>query len=162
MSFSEKGLSQLPSPVKIFIISYIVLIAAGLLLSLWIVLKSPILRSSEPDSQIKALEQAGLTEEAKAAKDAQFYSYLRLAHIHHLGHIFMVFSVAAVYVFTRGKNNVKIQVIVWTTIATLIHTLAFLIYSRILLVFFGSVYGALLTYMLIVIVIDCYRPVKEQ
>lgn len=162
MSMNEKGLSQLASPIKIFIVSYAVLIAAGLLLSLWIVLKSPVWRGSESAQQIQMLEKAGLSkEEVDAAKDAQFYSYLKLAHIHHLGHIFMVFSVAGIYAFVRGKDSTKIQIIVWMTIVTLIHTLAFLIYSRALLVIFGSVYGILLTYMLIVIVIDCYRPVRE-
>jgi len=162
MSFSEKGLFQLSSPVKIFIITYLVLVAAGFLLALWIVLESPILRSSGDDEeQIKNLEAAGLIEEAKQARAAQFYSYLKLAHTHHLGHIFIVFSVAGIYAFTRGKSNIKIQVIVWTTIATLIHTLAFLINSRILLIFFGSAYGILLTYMLIFIAIDCYRPIHE-
>jgi hypothetical protein len=158
----EKGLSQLPSPVKIFIVSYAVLIAVGLLLSLWIVLKSPIWRGSESVDQIQMLEKAGVSEEElEAAKAGQFYSYLKQAHIHHLGHIFMVFSVAGIYAFVREKNSIKIQIIVWTTIATLIHTLAFLIYSRLLLVVFGSVYGLLLAYMLVVTVIDCYRPVRE-
>ena len=136
------------------------MIAAGLLLSLWIVLESPILQG-KPEDQIKMLEEAGLKDEVEAAKAAQFYSYLRLAHVHHLGHIFMVFSVAAIYAFTRGKDSLKIQIIVWTAIVTLIHTLAFLIYSRMLLVVFGSVYGILLTYMIVVIVVDCYRPVRE-
>jgi len=162
MSMNEKGLSQLPSPVKIFIVSYMVLIVVGLLLSLWVVLKSPVWRDgSGAKDQIEMLEKAGLKDEAEAAKDAQFYSYLKLSHTHHLGHIFMVFSVAGIYAFTRGKGSTRIQIIVWTTIATLIHTLAFLIYSRALLIIFGSVYGILLTYMLIVIVIDCYRPVRE-
>ena len=161
-SVNEKGLSQLPPPVKIFIVSYAVLIVAGLLLSLWIVLKSPILRGSGSADQIRMLEQAGVSEEeVEAAKAAQFYSYLKQAHIHHLGHIFMVFSVAGIYAFVRERNSIKIQIIVWTTIATLIHTLAFLIYSRLLLIVFGSVYGILLAYMLVVTVIDCYRPVRE-
>ena len=159
---NEKGLSQLPSPVRIFIVSYAVLIATGLLLSLWIVLKSPVIRGGgDATDQVKMLEDAGLKEEAAAAKDAQFYTYLRLAHIHHLGHIFMVFSVVGIYAFTRGKNSTKIQIIVWTTIITLIHALAFLIYSRLLLIVFGSVYGILLAYMLIVAIIDCYRPIRE-
>jgi len=158
---NEKGLSQLPSPVKIFIVSYMVLIAAGLLLSLWVVLKSPVWRGgSEAGEQIEILEEAGLKDEAEAAKDAQFYTYLKLSHTHHLGHIFMVFSVAGIYAFTRGKNNTKIQIIVWTAIVTLVHTLGFLIYSRALLIIFGSVYGILLAYMLVVTVIDCYRPVR--
>ena len=155
-----KGLAQLPSPVKIFIVSYMVLISAGLLLSLWIVLESSILRG-ESGEQIKMLEEAGLKDEVEAAKAAQFYSYLKLAHVHHLGHIFMVFSVAAIYAFTRGKDSLKIQIIIWTTIVTLLHTLAFIIHSRILLVVFGSVYGILLGYMLVMAVIDCYRPVRE-
>jgi hypothetical protein len=158
---NEKGLSQLPSPVKAFIVSYAVLIAAGLLLSLWIVLKSPILTGSESADQIQMLEKAGLEEEAEAARAGRFYSYLRLAHIHHLGHIFMVFSVAGIYAFTRDKSHIKTQIIVWTAITTLVHTLAFLIYSRLLLVVFGSVYGILLAYMLVIILIDCYRPVRE-
>ena len=161
MCVNEKGLSQLPSPVKIFIVSYMVLIAAGLLLSLWVVLKSPVWRGgSEAGEQIEILEEAGLKDEAEAAKDAQFYTYLKLSHTHHLGHIFMVFSVAGIYAFTRGKNNTKIQIIVWTAIVTLVHTLGFLIYSRALLIIFGSVYGILLAYMLVVTVIDCYRPVQ--
>jgi len=161
MCVNEKGLSQLPSPVKIFIVSYMVLIAAGLLLSLWVVLKSPVWRGgSEAGEQIEILEEAGLKDEAEAAKDAQFYTYLKLSHTHHLGHIFMVFSVAGIYAFTRGKNNTKIQIIVWTAIVTLVHTLGFLIYSRALLIIFGSVYGILLAYMLVVTVIDCYRPVR--
>ena len=156
---NEKGLSQLPSPVKIFIVSYAVLIATGLLLSLWIVLKSPVIRGGgDATDQVKMLEDAGLKEEAAAAKDALFYTYLRLSHIHHLGHIFMVFSVAGIYAFTRAKNNLKIQIIVWTTIVTLVHTLAFLIYSRLLLVAFGSAYGILLAYMMVIVVIDCYIP----
>lgn len=160
MSFSEKGLSQLPSPVKIFIISYEVLIAAGLLIAFWVVLLSPILRGGETNT-IKSLEEAGLADEANQAKAAQFYAQLKLAHVHHLGHIFMVFSVAGIYAFTRQKDNVKTQVIIWTTIATLIHTLAFLINSRILLVFCGSAYGILLTYMLVVILIDCFKPFRQ-
>ena len=163
MSVNEKGLSQLSSPVKIFIVSYAVLIAAGLLLSLWIVLRSPMLRGSEFTDEIQMLEESGMSkEQVEATKAGYFYeSMLKRAHVHHLGHIFMVFSVAGIYVFTREKSSIKIQIIVWTTIATLIHTLAFLIYSRALLIVFGSVYGILLTYMLIVTVIDCYRPVRE-
>ncbi len=162
MSVNEKGLSQLPSPVKIFVVSYAVLIAAGLLLSFWLVLQSPVIRSgSEAVDQIQMLKDAGLKDEAEAAKDAQFYTYLKLAHVHHLGHILMVFSVAGIYAFTREKKNIRIQVIVWTTIATLIHTLGFLIYSRLLLIVFGSAYAILLTYMLVIMVIDCYRPVRE-
>jgi hypothetical protein len=140
---------------------YAVLSAAGLLLSLWVVLKSPIWHGAGAEDQIEMLEKAGLKEEAEAARDAQFYSYLKLAHTHHLGHVFVVFSIAGIYAFTRGKKSIKIQVIVATTIATLIHTLGFLIYSKSLLVFFGSVYGILLAYMLIVTVIDCYRPLQE-
>jgi len=162
MSVNEKGLSQLPSPVKIFIVSYMVLIATGLLLSLWVVLKSPVWRGgSAAQDQIKMLEEAGLKDEVEAARDAQFYSYLKLSHTHHLGHVFMVFSVAGIYAFTRVRNSTKVQIIVWTTIVTLIHTLAFLMYSRALLIIFGSVYGILLAYMLIVVVVDCYRPVQE-
>ena len=158
-----KGLNQLPSPVRIFIVCYMVLIAAGLLISLWIVLKSPILLgTAESEAQIRMLEEQGLKDEVKAARAAQFYSYLKLAHIHHLGHVFMVFSVAGIYAFTRVKDSLKIQIIVWTTIFTLIHTLAFLIYSRMLLVVFGSMYGIFLTYMMVIIVIDCYVPVREK
>ena len=150
---NEKGLSQLPSPVKIFIVSYSVLVVAGMFLSLWIVLKSPILRGTKLEEQYPA-------EMLVDIKDAQFYSNLKLAHIHHLGHVFIVFSLAGMYAFTRGKNSTKTQVIVWTAIATLVHTLAFLIYSRTLLIAFGSAYGILIMYMLLVVVIDCYRPVR--
>jgi len=176
MIMNEKGLYQLPSPIKIFIVSYLVLIAAGLLLSLWIVLKSPMLRGQEftepkplseeelqqyPPDQ-RAIMKAEDAKVVEKAKEANFYEFmLKRAHIHHLGHILMVFSVAGIYVFTREKNNLKIQIIVWTTIATLIHTLAFLIYSRVLLSIFGSIYGILMAYMLIVILIDCYKPVRE-
>jgi hypothetical protein len=105
---------------------------------------------------------AGVPKEAiEGAKAALFYSYLKQAHIHHLGHIFMVFSVAGIYAFTRGKNSLKIQIIIWTAIVTLFHTLGFLIYSRLLLIFFGSAYGGMLTYMMVVTVIDCYRPIRE-
>ncbi len=159
---NEKGLSQLPPPAKIFIASYAVLIVVALMLSVWIVLKSSILISgAESVDQIQMLQQAGLREEAKAAKAARFYSYLKLAHVHHLGHIFMVFSVAGIYAFIRGKNSVKTQIIIWTVIVTLVHTLAFLIYSRLLLIVFGSLYGILIVYMLVMIIIDCYRPVRE-
>jgi predicted membrane protein len=162
MSFNEKGLSQLPSPVKIFIITYEVLIAAGLLLAFWIVLESPILRGGgDAENQIKTLEEAGLADEAKQARAAQLYANLKLAHIHHLGHMFMVFSVAGIYAFTRGKNSIKTQLIIWTTIVTLIHTIAFLISSRILLIVFGSAYVILVAYMLLIILIDCYRPVRQ-
>jgi len=161
MSFIEKGLSQLPSPVKIFIITYIVLIATGLLLSLWIVLESPILRGSgEAEKPINAPEESGFADEAIQA--AQFYANLKLAHVHHLGHIFMVFSLAGIYAFTREKNAVKTQIIVWTTIVTLFHTVAFLINSRLLLVVFGSAYAILLAYMLIVVLIDCFKPVSQN
>jgi len=160
-----KGLSQLPTPVKVFIVSYEVLIAAGLLLSLWIVLKSPMLSGQESKSMVQTLEdmeKSGMSrEELEAAKDANFYErMLKRAHIHHLGHILMVFSVAGIYAFTREKNNVKTSVIIWTTISTLLHTLAFLVYSRALLIIFGSLYGVLMAYMLIVILIDCYKPVR--
>ena len=161
MSMNGKGLSQLPSPVKIFVVSYMVLTVAGLLLSLWIVVKSPVWKGSGEDP-IKQMEEIGMEKEAiDAAKSAQFYTYLKLAHIHHLGHIFMVFSVAGIYAFTGGKSGVKIQVIIWTAIATLINTIAFLIYSRILLIAFGSVYGALMAYMLVVTVMECCKPVRE-
>jgi predicted membrane protein len=150
----EKGLSQLPSPVKIFVVSYIVLIAAGLLLSLWVVLKSPVLKG-KPEEEYPP-------EMLQDLRAAQFYANLKLAHTHHLGHVFMVFSIAGIYAFTRVRNNVKIQAIIWTTIATLIHSLGFLIYSRLILIFFGSIYGALLGYMMIVIVIDCYKPFREE
>jgi hypothetical protein len=154
----ERGLSQLPSPVKVFIISYVVLIVVGLLLSLWIVLKSPVVAGRQGYAdQIQMPAEAA--EAVKAAESAQLY--LSLAHVHHLGHIFIVFSVAGIYAFTRDKKNTRTQIIVWTTIATLFHTLAFLIYSRLLLIVCGSVYGILLMYMLVMIVIDCYKPVRE-
>lgn len=162
MAVNEKGLSQLPSPVKIFVVSYMVLMVAGLLLSLWIVVRSPIWKASGVEDPIKQMEAMGLgKEEIQAAKNARFYTYLKLAHIHHLGHIFMVFSVAGIYAFTRVNGSIKIQIIIWTTIITLVHTLAFLIYSRTLLIIFGSVYGVLMIYMMIVAIMDCYRPVRE-
>ena len=163
MPVNEKGLSQLPSPVKVFVVSYAVLIAAGLLLSMWIVLKSPMLSGQEFTDSTQLSEELGMSkEDIEATKAGYFYEFmLKRAHVHHLGHIFMVFSVAGIYAFTRGKNNIKIQIIVWTTIVTLIHTLSFLIYSKLLLIVFGSVYGILLTYMLAVMVIDCYKPVQE-
>jgi hypothetical protein len=73
----------------------------------------------------------------------------------------MVFGVVGIYAFTRGRNGVKIQVIVWTTVVILIHSLAFLIYSRIFLIMFGTAYGVLMAYMMIVAVVDCYKPVRE-
>lgn len=159
---NEKGLNQLPSPAKIFIVSYMVLIAVGLLLALWVVRESSVWRGSGAADPIKQLEDSGVPKEAiEAAKAAQFYSYLKQAHIHHLGHIFMVFSVTGIYAFTRGKDSLKIQVIIWTAIITLFHTLGFLIYSRLLLIFFGSAYGGMLAYMMVMIVIDCYRPIQE-
>ncbi len=150
----ENGLYHLPSPVKIFIVTYMVLIAVGLLIALWVVLESPVMKGQK-------LEEQYPPEALAEMKAAEFYQNLKLAHTHHLGHIFMVFSVAGIYAFTRVKNNTKIQAIVWTTIATLIHTLAFLIYSRVLLIVFGSIYGILLAYMVIIIVIDCYKPIKK-
>lgn len=150
----ENGLYNLPSPIKIFIATYMILIAAGLLIALWVVLESPVIKGQK-------LEEQYPPEALAEMKAAEFYQNLKLAHTHHLGHVFMVFSVAGIYVFTRIKNNTKIQVIVWTTIATLIHTLAFLIYSRVLLIVFGSIYGVLLAYMVIIIVIDCYKPIKK-
>ncbi|MFC1715380.1 hypothetical protein ACFL6S_17055 [Candidatus Poribacteria bacterium] len=154
-----KGLNQLPSPVKIFVVSYMVLIVAGLLLSLWLSAKSwSGLGAEDP---IKQMEEAGMTEAVEAARSAQFHEYLKRAHIHHLGHIFMVFSVAGIYAFTSGKNNIKIQVIIWTAIVTLVNTLAFLIYSRVLLIAFGGAYGVLMAYMMVVAVIECCRPVRE-
>ena len=162
MAVNEKGLSQLPSPVKVFIVSYIVLMAAGLFLSLWVVVKSPVWQGSGADDPIKQMEAMGLEKEAiEAAKSARSYSYLKLAHIHHLGHIFMVFSVAGIYAFTRVNGSIKTQIIIWTAIVTLIHTIAFVIYSRILLIIFGGVYGVLMTYMMAVAIVDCYRPVQE-
>lgn len=159
---NEKGLNQLPSPAKIFIVSYMVLIAVGLLLALWVVRESSVWRGSGDADPIKQLKDSGVPKEAiEAAKAAQFYSYLKQAHIHHLGHIFMVFSVTGIYAFTRGKDSLKIQVIIWTAIITLFHTLGFLIYSRLLLIFFGSAYGGMLAYMMVMIVIDCYRPIQE-
>ncbi|MGB9596437.1 MAG: hypothetical protein ACPL7B_09175, partial [Candidatus Poribacteria bacterium] len=146
-------LYELPLSAKIFIISYIVLISAGLLISLWVVVESPVLKGTKVEDQY--------TPEALAdMKSAMFYENLKKAHVHHLGHIFMVFSIMGIYAFTRTKDNVKIQAIIWMTIATLIHTLAFLIYSRILLVVFGSIYGVIMVYMMIVILIDCFKPIK--
>ena len=107
------------------------------------------------------MEEAGMQEAVEAAKSARFYEYLKQAHIHHLGHIFMVFSVAGIYAFTSGKNNVKIQIIIWTAIVTLINTLAFLIYSRVLLISFGGAYAVLMAYMMVVAVIECCKPVRE-
>ncbi len=150
----ENGLYQLPLPIKIFIITYMVLIGVGLLVALWVVLESPVIKGQK-------LEEQYPPEALEEMKSAQFYQNLKLAHTHHLGHIFMVFSVAGIYAFTRVKDNTKIQVLVWTTVATLIHTLAFLIYSRVLLVVFGSIYGVMLAYMVIVIVIDCFKPIKK-
>ncbi len=154
-----KGLSQLPPPVKVFVVSYMVLIAVGLLLSLGLAKKS----WGGPGSEdpIKQMEEAGMKEAAEAARGAQFHEYLRQAHIHHLGHIFMVFTVAGIYAFTSGKSNVKIQVIVWTAIVTLINTLAFLIYSRVLLISFGGAYAVLMAYMMVVAVIECCKSVQE-
>lgn len=148
------SLYNMPSVVKIFIASYIVLIGAGLLLTLWVVVESPVLKGEK-------LEEQYPPEALAELKAASLYQNLKLAHVHHLGHIFMVFSIAGIYTFTREKNNIKIQVIVWTTIATLIHTLAFLIYSKILLIVFGSIYGVLLGYMMIIILIDCFKPFKS-
>jgi predicted membrane protein len=149
------SLYNLPLVVKIFITSYIVLTGAGLLLALWVVVESPVLKSEKTEELYPPEALADL-------KAASFYQNLKLAHVHHLGHVFMVFSLAGIYTFTREKNNIKIQVIVWTTIATLIHTLAFLIYSKILLIVFGSIYGALLGYMMIIILIDCFKPIKSM
>ena len=158
-----KGLNQLPSPVKVFIISYMVLMAAGLLLSLWIVVKSPVWSGSGAADPIKQMEEAGMGKEAiEGAKSARFYSYLKLAHIHHLGHMFIVFSVAGLYAFTSAKDKLKIQIIIWATIVTLVNSLAFLIYSRILLIVFGSAYGALMAYMIIMVVIECLKPVGNS
>ena len=162
MDVNKKGLGQLPSPVKVFIVSYMVLMAAGLFLSLWIVVKSPIWKGSGAEDPIKQMEAMGMgKEEIQVAKDGQFYLYLKLAHIHHLGHIFMVFSVAGIYAFTRVNGSIKTQIIIWITIVTLVHTLAFLMYSRVLLIIFGSVYGVLMAYMMIVAIMDCYRSVQE-
>jgi hypothetical protein len=151
---NEKGLYPLPLPIKVFIISYLVLISAGLLLAFWVVLESPVLKGVTIDSQYPP-------EALQDLKTAQFYENLKKAHVHHLGHIFMVFSIAGIYVFTRVKSNIKIQITVWTVIATLIHTLAFLIYSRILLIVFGSIYAGLMVYMMIIILIDLYKPIRE-
>jgi hypothetical protein len=151
---NEKGLYPLPLPIKVFIISYLVLISAGLLLAFWVVLESPVLKGVTIDSQYPP-------EALQDLKTAQFYENLKKAHVHHLGHIFMVFSIAGIYVFTRVKSNIKIQITVWTVIATLMHTLAFLIYSRILLIVFGSIYAGLMVYMMIIILIDLYKPIRE-
>ena len=150
----EKGLYSLAMPVKAFIISYLILIGAGLLISLWVVLESPVLKGESIDDQYppEALEEM---------KAARFYENLKKAHVHHLGHIFMVFSIMGIYAFTRDKSNIRIQVIVWTTIITLINTLAFLLYSRILLIVFGSAYAILMAHMMIIIFIDCLKPIRE-
>jgi len=150
---NANNLYDLPYAVKIFIVSYIVLISAGLLLSLWVVIESPVLRGTKVEEQYAPEALADM-------KSAMFYENLKKAHVHHLGHIFMVFSIAGIYAFTRTKDNIKIQAIVWLAIATLIHTLAFLIYSRVLLVVFGSIYGVLMGYMMVVILIDCFKPNK--
>jgi len=150
---NANNLYDLPYAVKIFIVSYIVLISAGLLLSLWVVIESPVLRGTKVEEQYAPEALADM-------KSAMFYENLKKAHVHHLGHIFMVFSIAGIYAFTRTKDNIKIQAIVWLAIATLIHTLAFLIYSRVLLVVFGSIYGVLMVYMMVVILIDCFKPNK--
>ena len=157
MGISEKGLSQLPSSVKIFIASYMVLMMTGLLLSLWVVQRSSIWKGGGGMMPMEGRSEEDIAFE----KSAMLSQNLRKAHVHHLGHAFMVFSVAGIYAFTRGKNSIKNQVIIWTAIVTLVHTLAFLIYSRILLIIFGSAYGALITYMMIISVMDCYRPVQE-
>jgi predicted membrane protein len=151
---NEKGLYPLPLPIKVFIISYLVLISAGLLLAFWVVLESPVLKGETIESQYPP-------EALQDLKAAEFYENLKKAHVHHLGHVFMVFSIAGIYAFTREKSNIKIQIIVWTVITTLIHTLAFLIYSRILLIVFGSIYAGLMVYMMIIILIDLYKPIRE-
>ena len=162
MFMNGKGLNQLPSPVRIFVVSYMVLIAAGLLLSIWMVMQSPVWTASGAIDPIKQMEESGMGKDAvDAARSAQFYSYLKLAHIHHLGHIFMVFSVAGIYAFTSGKDKIKTQVIVWTAIVTLINTIAFLVYSRLMLIMFGGAYGVLMAYMLIVTSIECCKPARE-
>lgn len=160
MPMNGKGLSQQPSPVKIFIVSYMVLIAVGLLLSLWMAMNSPVLKGV--DDPVKQMEEAGMGKEDIAiVKAAKFYADLKLAHVHHLGHIFMVFSVAGIYAFTSGKDKLKIQIIVWTAIVTLINTLGLIISSRVILIMFGGAYGALMAYMLVVSIIECCKPVRE-
>ena len=151
---NEKGLYPLPLPIKVFILSYLVLISAGLLLALWVVLESPVMKGEKIEDQYPP-------DALQDFKSAQFYENLKKAHVHHLGHVFMVFSIAGIYTFTREKSNIKIQITVWTVIATLIHTLAFLLYSRILLIVFGSIYAGLMAYMMIIILIDCYKPIRE-
>lgn len=146
----EKGLYPLPLPIKVFIISYLVLVGAGLLVAFWVVLESPIIKGESINDQYSQ-------EELQVMKSALFYENLKKAHVHHLGHIFMVFSITGLYAFTREKNNIKIQVIVWTTIITLIHTLAFLLYSKILLIVFGSAYAVIIAYMMLKIFIDCLK-----
>jgi len=150
----ENGLYSLPLAIKVFIISYIVLIGVGLLVALWVVLESPVMRGDNQDEQYPP-------EAIEEFKTARLYENLKKAHVHHLGHIFMVFSIAGIYAFTREKNNIKIQMIVWTTIVTIIHTLAFLIYSRLLLIIFGSAYAGLMAYMMLIIMIDCFRAGKS-
>lgn len=160
MPMNGKGLSQQPSPVKIFIISYMVLIAVGLLLSLWMAMNSSVLKGG--DDPVKQMEEAGMGKEDIAiVKAAKFYADLKLAHVHHLGHIFMVFSVAGIYAFTSGKDKLKIQIIVWTAIVTLINTLGLIISSRIILIMFGCAYGALMAYMLVVSIVECCKPAGE-
>jgi hypothetical protein len=151
----EKGLYPLSLPIKVFIISYLILIGAGLLIALWVVLESPIIKGESINEQYSP-------EALQEMKSAMFYENLKKAHVHHLGHIFMVFSLVGIYAFTREKNNIKIQVIVWMTIITLIHTLAFLIYSKILLIVFGSAYAILMAYIMIIIFIDCIKQPKDS
>ena len=143
----EKGLYSLAMPAKVFIISYLVLMGAGLLISLWVVFESPVLKGESIDDQYPS-------EALQEMKAARFYENLKKAHVHHMGHIFMVFSVMGMYAFTRDKSNIRIQVIVWTTIITLINTLAFLLYSRILLIVFGSAYAILIAYMMILRILE--------
>lgn len=160
MPMNGKGLSQQPSPVKIFIISYMVLIAVGLLLSLWMASKSSVWKGA--DDPVKQMEAAGMgKEDIAAVKAGKFYADLKLAHIHHLGHIFMVFSVAGIYAFTSGADKFKIQIIVWTAIVTLINTLGLIISSRVILIMFGGAYSLLITYMLVVSIVECCKPVRE-
>jgi hypothetical protein len=157
----EKGLYPLSLPIKVFITSYLVLIGAGLLLSFWIVIESPIMKGTNIEEKGTNIEEQYPPDALQEMKAAQFYDNLRKAHIHHMGHIFMVFSVVGIYAFTREKSKIKIQIIIWATIVTLTHTLAFLIYSKILLIVFGSAYAALMIYMMIIILIDCFKPFRE-
>lgn len=149
-----KSLYGLAMPFKVFISCYVVLIGVGLLLALWVVLESPVIKG-------KGLEEQYPAEALEEMKAAEFYQNLKLSHTHHLGHVFMLFGIAGLYALTRQKDKAKIQVIVWSTIATIIHSVAFLLYSRPLLIIFGTIYAILMAFMMISILVDCFKPVKD-